>query len=528
MIDFSWDFPYPSKRMPIMAESVVATSQPLAAQAGLSMLKKGGNAVDAALATAITLTVVEPSSNGMGSDAFAIVWDGEKLHGLNASGRSPRAWSYDRFSGLDSMPRLGWDAVTVPGAVSAWANLWGRFGNLPFEELFKPAISYARNGFLVSPITARMWRFAPEKYRDVPGFANAFLPDGRTPKPGEKFRFPDQATTLEEIARTKGESFYNGPLAARIAQHARETGGLLTEEDLATHEAEWVATISIDYHGFTLHELPPNGQGLAALQMLGILEEFDIRDHPVDSADSVHLQAEAMKLAFADTHRFVSDPGYMDASLDEMLGRNYLARRARLIHMTRARDPEHGHPGSGDTVYLTSADKDGMMVSYIQSNYMGFGSGIVVPGTGIALQNRGTGFTLEKGHPNQVDGGKRPYHTIIPAFMTKDSEPLMSFGVMGGPMQPQGHAQLMIRMVDYHQNPQAAIDAPRWQVFPGLELAVEPGFDPEVVKELSRRGHRIVTDKEFWWFGGAQAIYRLDDGYCVASDPRKDGQAVGF
>lgn len=562
MHDFTWGLPYSSRRQPVMAQNIVAASQPLAAQAGLRMLLKGGNAVDAAIATAIALTVVEPTSNGLGSDAFALVWgekDG-KLHGLNASGRSPAAWNFDHFShylneGEGTMPILGWDTVTVPGAVSAWVELSDRFGELSFEELFEPAIHYAKDGFPVSPITARVWSLAPEKYSGMPDFSNVFLPDGRAPLPGEMFRNPHQAHTLERLSWSGGDSFYRGDFADQIVEHAEKTGGLLSHEDLANHSAEWVDPISMDYHGLTLHEIPPNGQGIAALSMLGILEQsdHDPTDLPLDSSDSLHLQIEAMKLAFADTHRYISEPAAMDVSADDLLSTSYLKERSGLIDMERAQDPGYGTPGPGGTVYLTTADKDGMMVSFIQSNYMGFGSGIVVPGTGIALQNRGTGFSLEKGHPNQVDGGKRPFHTIIPAFVTQDGsrgggtgntsgaghrEAVMSFGVMGGPMQPQGHAQMMIRMFDHHQDPQTAIDAPRWQVFPDMEVALEPGIPDEVVQELSKRGHRIKQGLEFWWFGGAQAIYWMDtDGrgsrsgnamYCSGSDPRKDGQAVGF
>jgi len=528
MIQFSWKFPYASRRMPVMAGNVVATSQPLAAQAGLKMLQNGGNAVDAAIAAAIALTVVEPAMNGIGSDAFAIVWDGKKLHGLNASGRSPAGWDFEQFCQFESMPELGWDSVTTPGAVSSWVELSKRFGHVPFGDLFEPAIEYAHGGFLVSPITAELWSFAPERYKDFPEFAAAFLPNGRAPQGGEKFEFRAQAETLERIAATKGDAFYRGDLADKIVAHARATGGLITEADLATHKADWVGTISLNYHGFTLHEIPPNGQGIAALLMLGILEHWDIQNYPVDSADSLHLQIEAMKLAFADAYRYVSDPSSMDIDYKDLLSSGYLFQRAKLIDLAKAQAPSYGVLERGDTVYLTTADADGMMVSFIQSNYFGFGSGIVVPDTGISLQCRGAGFSLERGHPNQVAGGKRPFHTIIPAFVTRDGRPVMSFGVMGGLMQPQGHAQIMIRMFDYHQNPQAACDAPRWMVFPNMEVALEPGFKLEVLEDLSKRGHKIRETGEGLSFGGAQLIHKLTDGYCGASDPRKDGQAVGF
>ena len=528
MVQFSWEFPYASRRMPVMAGNIVATSQPLAAQAGLKMLQKGGNAVDAAIAAAIALTVVEPTMNGIGSDAFAIVWDGKKLRGLNASGRSPEAWDFEQFSQFKSMPILGWNSVTIPGAVSAWVALSKRFGHLPFEDLFEPAMEYAYDGFLVSPMVAEAWSAAPEKYKDFPEFAQAFLPNGRAPKVGEAFGFRSQAKTLERIAETKGEAFYRGDLADKIAAHASATGGLITKQDLAAHKADWVETISGDYNGFALHEIPPNGQGIAALLMLGILELWDIQNYPVDSADSLHLQIEAMKLAFADTYRYVSDPSSADIDYRDLLDQDYLSQRAKLIDLAKARNPNYGILERGDTVYLTTSDADGMMVSFIQSNYFGFGSGIVVPDTGISLQCRGGGFSLERGHPNQVEGGKRPFHTIIPAFVTRDGQPVMSFGVMGGPMQPQGHAQIIIRMFDYHQNPQAVCDAPRWMVFPNMEVAFEPGFKPGVLEDLSKRGHKIRKTGKESSFGGAQLIYKLADGYCGASDPRKDGQAVGF
>jgi len=527
MADFAWEFPYPSRRMPVLAGNVVAASQPLAAQAGLRMLLGGGNAVDAAVATAIALTVVEPTSNGIGSDAFAVVWDGRRLHGLNASGRSPAGLTPERFAGRNEIPKLGWDAVTVPGAVSAWAELSSRFGRLPFEKLFEPAIEYASGGFLVSPIVAAGWRGAPDRFRDFPPFMAAFCPEGRAPRAGERFACPDQAATLQRIAETKGEAFYRGGLAGRIARHAAETGGLMTADDLASHRPEWVDTICIDYRGFVLHELPPNAQGLAALMMLGIAAAHPLGEYPVDSADSLHVQIEAMKLAFADVYRYVAEPACLELSPGQLLAPQYLKSRADLIDMNRRVEPEFGIPPAGDTVYLTAADADGMMVSYIQSNYWGFGSGVVIPGTGISMQDRGAGFTLEPGHPNRVGPSKRPFHTIIPAFVMRGGAPWMSFGVMGGPMQPQGHAQVLIRIADYGQNPQAAIDAPRWRVLQNGEVLVEEGFRPEVLDELAERGHEISV-AGYEQFGGGQAICRLEGGYLAASEPRKDGQAVGF
>ncbi len=528
METFQWNFPYPSRRMPVLARNVVATSQPLAAQAGLRMLLKGGNAVDAALAAAITLTVVEPTSNGIGSDAFAIIWDGQTLHGLNASGRSPAAWTPERFASRDSMPVHGWDAVTVPGAVSAWVTLSERFGVLPFSELFAPAISYARDGFIVSPVVAGRWQQAVQTYAAFPEFLEAFAPNGRAPKAGERFVFPEQATTLERIAETRGKAFYQGELAEKTATHSKASGGGMTMADLAAHQADWVEVIAHTYRGFTLHEIPPNGQGLTALIMLGILEHWNLQSFPVDSADSLHLQLEAMKLAFADAYRYISDPATMDINYQDLLHPEYLSQRAKCIDLKKAQYPNYGIPPESGTVYLTAADASGMMVSFIQSNYQGFGSGIVVPGTGISLQNRGYGFVLTPGHPNQVGGRKRPFHTIIPAFVTRDGQPLMSFGVMGGSMQPQGHAQMMIRLVDYGQNPQAAADAPRWRVMEHGTILMEPGFRPAVLAELQNRGHQITVSDQFWNFGGAQLIYKLENGYVAASEPRKDGQAVGF
>ncbi len=524
----SWKFPYPSQRMPVFARNLVATSQPLAAQAGLQMLLKGGNAVDAALAAAITLTVVEPTSNGIGSDAFALVWDGQNLHGLNGSGRSPRAWTPDRFAGLNQMPTFGWDAVTVPGAVDAWVQLSQKFGQLPFGDLFGPAIEYAQNGFVVSPITAVRWAETPALYPDFPDFGNTFLPDGQAPRAGERFSCPDQANTLKSIAASQGESFYRGELAQKIVNCAKATGGAMTLEDLANHHSQWVKPISTEYRGVHLHEIPPNGQGLAALIALGLLRHFDLRQYAADSADSIHLQVEAMKIALAEAYRHIADIGTMLVTPEEFLTPEFLVGRAQEIRIDRAGFPESKILSDHGTVYLTAADESGMLVSFIQSNYLGFGSGIVIPQTGISMQNRGYGFVLEPGHPNCVDGGKRPFQTIIPGFVTRDGQALMSFGVMGGSMQAQGHVQMMVRIFDYNQNPQAACDAPRWHVNENFHVALEPGTAPDVISDLKDRGQNIIDDPPFHLFGGAQLIYALDDGYCGASDHRKDGQAVGY
>ena len=512
-----------------MAKNMVATSQPLATQAGIRMLLKGGNAVDAALATAITLTIVEPTSNGIGSDAFAIIWDGNQLHGINGSGRSPQKWSSERFAQFETMPQFGWDVVTVPGAVSVWVELSRRFGRLSFEELFEPAIHYAADGFAVSPITAKRWSVAPDRYEDFPDFHKTFLPNGRAPAAGEWFKCKDQAETLEEIAQSHGESFYRGRLAEKIAACSERQGGVMTVDDLGKHQPDWVNLVSQDYRNHRLYEIPPNGQGIAALIALGILSNFDMGSYPVDSVDSIHLQIEAKKLAFADIKQHLADPDFMKVDCQALLASDYLAERAGSIDMNKAQFPDTGIPLDSGTVYLTAADSNGMMISFIQSNYSGFGSGVVVPDTGISLQNRGYGFTLEKGHPNQVGGGKRPLHTIIPGFVTKDGLPIMSFGVMGGFMQAQGHLQMMTRIYDYDQNPQTASDAPRWRVTEqDNRVAVESGFSNEFLQGLADRGHSLVTDEPASLFGGAQLIYKLNDHYVSGSDHRKDGCAIGY
>ena len=524
---FSWQLPYAWPRKPVLAQNVVCTSQPLAAQAGLKMIADGGNAVDAAIATAITTSLVEPVSNGIGSDTFAIVWDGTELHGLNASGRSPAAWTPEYFNG-QRVPVRGWNSVTVPGAVSAWVELHANFGKLPFDKLFERAIGYGRDGFLVSPTIAGQWAAQVRELKSQPGFAEAFLPGGRAPKPGERFRFPEHAATLEEIAGTKGEAFYRGELAAKMEEHAAANGGAMLASDLAAHRPDWVGTISHDYRSYTVHEVPPNGQGIVALITLGILAHFDMGSLAVDSADSVHLQIEALKLAFADALAYVGDTDYMPYHAEQLLDAEYLKERSKLIDRNTAKPVAAGSPPKGGTVYLTAADASGMMVSMIQSNSMGFGSGVVVPGTGISLHNRGANFVGTPGHPNQVGPNKRPYHTIIPAFITKAGAPVMSFGVMGGTMQPQGHVQVMVRIADYGQNPQTACDGPRFRWLEGMRVSVEEGFPPATMEELRRRGHQLVTVDDYNQFGSCQAIWRLEDGYLAASDPRRDGQAAGL
>ena len=527
---FTHATPYASRRSPVFARNVVATSQPLAAQAGLSMLARGGDAVDAALAAAIALTVVEPSGNGLGSDAFAILWDGRELHGLNASGRSPAAWTPERFPGA-RMPERGWESVTVPGAVSAWVDLSARFGRLPFATLFEPAVDLAERGFLVAPMTAELWRRAGDLLGHQPGFAEGFLPGGRAPRAGELFVNKPIAESLRAIAESGGRAFYEGALAERIVAFARAHDAVLTLDDLASHRNEWCGTISSGFGEVALHEIPPNGQGIAACMALGILRHLPVGDHAPDSPEALHLQIEAMKLATRDVEAFVSDPRHMtDVTAEHLLDDAYLATRARLVDPRRAGDFRSGAPARGGTVYLTAADESGMMVSFIQSNYMGFGSGVVVPGTGISLQNRGCGFVTTPGHPNQVGPKKRPFHTIIPGFLMRGSEPLMSVGVMGGPMQAQGHLQMTLRTQLWGQDPQTAVDAPRWRMVSGLNVAAEPALGAATLEALTALGHIITVEPPdtSFGFGGAQLIQRIPGGYVAGSDPRKDGQAVGY
>ncbi|MHA7681326.1 gamma-glutamyltransferase [Cupriavidus sp. PET2-C1] len=541
MQNFNWTNPYPSVRIPLFARNVVSTSHPLAAQAGLRMLLKGGNAVDAAIAAAAAITIVEPVSCGLGSDAFAILWDGKEMHGLNASGVAPAAWSPEYFkskygtdaNGIAKRPVRGWDAVTVPGVIAGWAALHERFGKLPFAELMEPAIEIAERGYAVPPVVAHKWAAAVPELKDQPGYAEAFMPNGRAPNVGEKFTLKAAADTLRKIAASKGRAYYEGEIAEKIVAFSQECGGAMTADDLRNYKPDWVKPISKAYRGYELHEIPPNGQGIAALVALGILDQFDMAALPVDSVESQHLQIEAMKLAFADLYRYVADPGSMEVTPEQMLDDAYLKSRAKLIDMERATHFDFGMPKVGGTIYLTAADENGMMISFIQSNYMGFGSGVVVPGTGISLQNRGVGFSMDPKSPNVVAGGKRPFHTIIPAFLTKDGQPVMSFGVMGGDMQPQGHLQTVVRMVDYNQQPQAACCAPRWKVNRDFTLDVESTMDPAVVAGLKARGHQLKSvDDPYMDFGSGQFIWRLSDdaehGYVAASDSRRDGQAVGF
>jgi len=536
---FDWTPGYASTRLPVFARNIVSTSHPLAAQAGLRMLQQGGNAVDAAIAAAAAMTLLEPCSNGLGSDAFCILWDGEKLHGLNASGPAPAAWTPQYFRkkhGDDGTrpPMRGWDSATVPGAVGGWVALSKRFGKLPFADLLAPAIEIGERGYAVPIVIQQKWVAAAPFMKSQPGWAEAFLPHGRAPDVAERFAFAAAAKSLRAIAESRGEAFYRGEIAEAIAAHAAAHGGSMTAADLAAYTPEWVDPIGIDAWGHRLHEIPPNGQGIAALVALGILRHFDVASKPVDSAECQHLQIEAMKLAFADVYDHVGDMrGGMRLSTEQMLDESYLAARARLIDPKRAQRFTHGHAPRGGTIYLSAADASGMMVSFIQSNYMGFGSGIVVPGWGVSMQNRGYGFSLDPASPNCVAPGKRPFHTIIPAFLTKDGQPQMSFGVMGGNMQPQGHLQTLVRMLVHGQQPQAACDAPRWRFNEGLQINVEAAMNATTVRGLVERGHQVeVLSDSYQDFGAGQFIWRLGDpaveGYVAASDPRRDGQAAGY
>ncbi len=536
-MNFNFTNPYSSSRIPVFARNVVSTSHPLAAQAGLRMLLKGGNAVDAAIAAAAAISVVEPVSNGLGSDSFCILWDGKKLHGLNASGRAPQSWTPEYFKrkyGDHSVapPKRGPDSVTVPGAVASWVAMSERFGKLPFADLLEPAIDIAERGYLVTPVVQEKWSAAMAELQSQPGFAQAFLPWGRAPNVGELFRFKSAAKGLRAIAATKGAAYYGGEIAEAIEKFAAQNGASITAKDFASYKPEWVEPISKNYRGHTLHEIPPNGQGIAALIALGILDKFDLASLAVDGVDSQHLQIEAMKLAFADVYKYVAEPSSMTVTAAQMLDDAYLAERAKLIDMKKAQDFGAGNPVKGGTIYLTAADENGMMVSFIQSNYMGFGSGCVEPEFGVSLQNRGHAFSLLPG-VNQVAPGKRPFHTIIPAFLTKDGQPVMSYGVMGANMQPQGHMQTLVRMLDYKQSPQVACDAPRWRYNEGFEINVESALHSQTVQGLAERGHRMeVINDSYQDFGAGQFIWRAGDpsveGYVAASDSRRDGQAVGF
>jgi len=525
------EYPYPSRRRVVLAANgAVATSQPLAAAAGLGVLRAGGNAVDAAVATAIALTVVEPTSNGIGGDAFALVWHAGELSALNGSGGWPAAADARVLldAGAREVPALGWPSVTVPGAPAAWRDLHAKFGRLPFREVVAPALEYAEQGFPVSPVVAHHWQLAAPRFlaaRDpaLAGWAETFAPQGNVPREGQIFRAPGHAAALRRLSEVGVEDFYTGQLAEAIDAHARATGGTLRKEDLAAHHSEWVEPIDSTYRGHQIWQLPPNCPGVTTLLGLSILEGFDLASTAHASADSWHLQIEALKLALEDVQPTLADPRHVAVPASTWLAHSHVSARRALIG-ERARFPGPSKLLQGGTVYLATADRDGMMVSFIQSNYMGFGSGVVVPGFGIALHNRAACFSLERDHPNFAEPGKRPRHTIMPGFITRDGMPIGPFGVMGGEMQPQGQLQVVSSVLDHALNVQAALDAPRFRVLGGLDVAVEPDVKPAVVAALRRRGHHVQVASNSGGFGRGQLIWRLDQGaYAVATEPRADG-----
>jgi len=514
------------------AKGMVATSQPLAAQAGLEVLKKGGNAIDAAIATAACLTVVEPTSNGIGGDAFALVWTKGRLHGLNSSGKSPQNISIDKVKALGhtEMPKMGMIPVTVPGAPGAWAELSRRFGRLALIDTLSPAINYAQNGYPLSPTLGKSWKGAYAAYKNhfngkefAPWF-ETFAPNGRAPQIGEIWASPAHAATLTEIGETNAESFYQGRLAEKIAAYCAQHDGFLTADDLANFKPEWVDPVSVNYRGYDVWEIPPNGQGIIALIALNVMKGFHFNPSDIHDVETYHKQLEAMKLAFACGKKAVTDPKHMSVSVQDLLSDAFADELRKKITQT-AEEPIAYLPPKSGTVYLATADGEGNMVSFIQSNYMGFGSGIVIPGTGIGLQNRGADFSLDPNHANALVGEKKTYHTIIPGFLTKDNIPVGPFGVMGGYMQPQGHMQVIMNTIDFHLNPQAALDAPRWQWIRDKTVEVENHFPKHVAEELASRGHRISMCLEAGGFGRGQIIWRDANSGVLAggTESRTDG-----
>ena len=530
----------------IAPHGMAATSQPLATQIALDILKAGGSAVDAAIAANAALGLMEPTGSGIGGDLFAIVWDAEKqeLTGLNASGRSPALMTieYFREHGIDSIPPHGPLPVSVPGAVDGWFELHGRYGRLSMSEILAPTIAYARDGFPVSEVIAFYFELNAEARAGFPGFAETFMPDGKIPKKGEMFRNPRLANTYEAIAEGGRDTFYKGDIARKIDAYMTEQGGLLRYEDLAAHRSEWITPVSTNYRGWDVHELPPNGQGIAALQILNILEGYDISSMGFGSAEYIHTFVEAKKLAYEDRAKFYADMDFADVPVEMLISKEYANERRELISMERAAQAFPAGDArleEGDTIYLTVADKDGNMVSLIQSNYRGMGSGMTPGDLGFVLQDRAELFSLDETHANALEPGKRPFHTIIPAFVMKDGKPLMSFGVMGGSMQPQGHAQIIINMLDFGMNLQEAGDAARVRhggssqptgevMTEGGTLFMERGFSEETLRALEALGHKLAdTDGSF---GGYQAILRDHEQgvYYGASEVRKDGQAAGY
>lgn len=532
MIDFDpLYYPHPSQRMVVYGHrGMVATSQPLASQAGLSILKQGGNAVDAALAAASTLTVTEPTSNGIGGDAFALIWHKERLYGLNASGAAPASLSIEalRERGHTTMPSYGVLPVTVPGIPGAWAQLSKKMGRLPLTEVLKPAIDYAQDGFPLSPVVSMYWERAFKKYRELKGeeyrdWFQTFAPHGKTPAPGEIWSSPAHAKTLDLIAKTQAKAFYQGELAQRIDAFFKKHDGFLKGEDLEAYSPLWVEPIKTKYRDFHVWELPPNGQGLVTLMALNILEGMEEDLH--DEVLSYHYPMEALKLAFTDGRERITDPSYMEVEVEDLLSEEYARRRREEIG-ERALKPK-ALPLPGGTVYLATADEEGTMVSYIQSNYMGFGSGLVVPDTGISLQNRGHTFSLDPEEINSLKPGKRTYHTIIPGFLTRGERPIGPFGVMGGFMQPQGHLQILLRTIDNQYNPQAALNAPRWMWGGGRKLFIESSFPDHIAQALLRRGHEVERSLEVGLFGRGQMIWQLPSGvFCGGCEPRADSMVA--
>ncbi len=530
-------YPYPSRRyVTYAARGMCATSNHLAAQAGVDMLKKGGNAFDAAIAAAACLVVLEPQTNGAGSDAFAIfTQNGGKLQGMNSTGVMGRGFDLQKMrdKGYKEMPHYGFEPVTVPGAPAAWAAINEKYGRLPLTEVLAPAISYAREGQALCTITWSSINTMASRMRENtdcgPQFDEwfrIFMPGGEAPRPGQLFRNPDLADTLEAIAKTQAKDYYQGEIADRIVAASHKFGGFLEKEDLMEHEVQWVQPLSVPYHGYEVWELPPNGQGIIALMALNILNGFE--PSPLDDPLGVHRQIEATKLAFIDGLRYIADPRYMEVSPEEMLSPEYAAARRKLIGQT-AIEPAPGNPKNPGTVYLCAADNEGNMISYIQSNYAGFGSGVVVPGTGIALQNRGKGFSLDPESPNAAAPGKRPYHTIIPGFLTKNGKPVGPFGVMGGFMQPQAHVQVMTKLIDCGLNPQVCIDAPRWLWTAGKEVHVETEFSTYLADSLAQRGHKIVFDTNRGGFGKGQMILRTPFGTLIGgTEPRCEGACAAW
>lgn len=532
------EYKYASRRRVVHAKrGMVCTSQPLASQAGLTILQQGGNAIDAAIATAICQTIVEPTNNGLGSDCFALVWTGGKLHGLNGSGYAPQRLTPEAVAAsgaTEKMPLRGWEAVTVPGAPSAWAELHKRFGRLPFAKLFEPAIYYAEQGYPVSPIVARFWQEgidALTPHKNNPAIAPWFATfdvhgNGVAPKTGELVTLPDHAKTLRILADSYCESYYRGELAQRLVEFSDKTGGYLSLEDLADYRAEWVEPVHINYHGYDVWEMPPNGHGITALMALNILKGMEIGAK--DTGDTFHKQIEAMKLAFADGMHYIADPRYMQTRVEELLSDAYAAQRRALIGET-ALEPTHGKPFCGGTVYLCTADGEGNMVSFIQSNYKDFGSGIVLPGYGINLNDRGAGFSLNPELDDYLAPRKKPYHTIIPGFLTHEGEAVGPFGVMGAYMQPQGHVQVIMNTVDWLLNPQSALDAPRWQWIAGKEIWLESSVAPEIVEDLRRRGHEVRVLEDDTTFGRGEIIWRDSNGVLAgATEPRADGVVAAW